>query len=65
MVVVLNLSVKVGETVLVGTTRIRLLKKSGQLARLAIDAERDVAIMLEKKKTSGKGTDQSAPCGVP
>ena len=61
----LNLSVKVGETVLVGSTRIRLMKKSGQLACLAIDAERDVAIMLEKKKTSGKGTDQSPPCGVP
>lgn len=40
----LTVDIKVGETLIVGTTTIRLEKKSGQIARLVITADKETII---------------------
>lgn len=52
----LTLTVKVGETVCIGDARVCVVKKSGQLASLRIDVDRDVPISLEKNDGPGKTT---------
>lgn len=44
----LTVDIKVGETLTVGTTTIRLEKKSGQLARLVIQADNNTPITTPK-----------------
>lgn len=61
----LVISVKVGETIHVGTARIRLAKKSGQCARFHIDVDGSVPVSLEKEVVSGKGTVQPASYEAP
>ena len=41
----LAVDLKVGETLTIGSTTIRLEKKSGQIARLVVCAEKQTAIM--------------------
>lgn len=40
----MHVDLKVGETLMIGSASVRLEKKSGQMARLVIEAEQDTKI---------------------
>lgn len=46
----MNIDLRIGERLLVGDTVIRLERKSGQIARLVVDAARDLVVRREADK---------------
>lgn len=47
----LTVDIKVGEILRIGNTSVQLVKKSGQLARLVIDADQDTPIKTPARKS--------------
>lgn len=57
----LMVDLKVGETLVIGSALVRLEKKSGQIARLEIKANRDTAIIPPRKQGKHDSAHECAP----
>lgn len=56
----LNLDVEVGDTLHIGEAKVQIVKKSGRLARLSIEANRDIKInLLRKSVIDSHGEEQN------
>lgn len=53
----LHLDLKINETIQIGDVLITLIKKTGQLARLSIDASKDIDIKRLPAKCCTKATN--------
>lgn len=54
----LNLDIKLGDTLLIGEAKVRLVHKSGRLARLSVEADPKIQINLMRKSASDSDTEQ-------
>ncbi|MGL5156742.1 MAG: hypothetical protein ACRC9H_17765 [Aeromonas veronii] len=59
----LTVTIKVGETLRIGDTLIRLEKKSGQLAHLVIDADPGITITPPARKSASPVISERPPHG--
>lgn len=59
----LTVTIKVGETLRIGDTQIRLEKKSGQLAHLVIEADPGTPITVPTRKSASPATSETHPNG--
>ena len=57
----LMVDLKVGETLVIGTSSVRLVKKSGQLARLEVKANRDTVIIPPRARGKHDSAQECAP----
>lgn len=55
----LNLDIKIGDTLLIGEAKVRLVQKSGRLARLCVEADTNIQINLMRKSADSETENQA------
>lgn len=55
------IDLKVGETLIIGSSAVRLEKKSGQLARLEVKTDRDTVIIPPRARGKNTSAHECAP----
>ena len=56
----LNLDVEVGDTLHIGEAKVQIVKKSGRLARLSIEADKNIEIKHKRKSASDSDKENQA-----